>query len=170
MPLAPKSAGPELDRDLAFQHRTWLIQRIGWGVIALILFCALLGLFGRGPLSQTTIREPSLPISVTYERFGRYQSASELRVHIDTIPMHDQIATMWLSKDYVSRMEIQHVVPIPEREEVSATGMMYVFRVATPKEGIDIFVTVQAQTIGFVTGRIGFDESQALPFRQWIYP
>ncbi len=33
----------EIDQDLAFERRQWSVQRVGWGVGALIIVAALLG-------------------------------------------------------------------------------------------------------------------------------
>lgn len=146
------------------------MQRYAWGGIALIVLCAALGLFGRGLFSQTTMQDPSLPISVTYERFVRYLNTSSVQVHIDKIPMQAETVRVWLSKDYLNHLEVQPIFPTPEWAETSSTGITYVFRVVPSKEGIDVVMTFQMQAIGFVTGRIGVDESHALTFRQWVYP
>jgi hypothetical protein len=41
-----------VQEHMRFQHRTWLIERIGWFVLAFIVLLALLGLFGSGFLSK----------------------------------------------------------------------------------------------------------------------
>ena len=160
---------PEFNQDLSFQQRSWRVQRIGWVLIGIIILLALLGLFGHGLWSQTTARDPSLPISLTYPRFERYQSSSTLRVRIDKRLMTQTIA-IWFSKDYVSRIEIQEIVPKPEQAETSSTGMIYTFRTAAPENGAEILVHLQMQAIGLVAGRIGLDDSHALSFWQWVYP
>ena len=45
----------QLEQDLVLQQRTWRVQRIGWVVLALIVLCGTLGLFGGiGPLNSTS--------------------------------------------------------------------------------------------------------------------
>jgi hypothetical protein len=39
----------EIQEDLPFQRREWLVERVAWGVMALLIVAALLGLFGTGP-------------------------------------------------------------------------------------------------------------------------
>jgi hypothetical protein len=169
-PPLKREETPELNQDLPFQHRTWRIQRIGWGVIALVLLCAVFGLFGHGPLSRTTAHDPSLPLSLEYDRFGRYQSALTLRLHVHERHADQDTVRIWFSQDYLDKIEIQQIVPKPEGAETSPTGVIYTFRLAQPGRRSDIIVSLQMQAIGFVPGRIGFDESQALIFWQWIYP
>src|SRR4029453_17543698 len=63
------SAQPKLDRRLSmtaakrslqirenitFAHRQWVVQRVAWVGIAALLVLALLGAFGKGPLSHAT--------------------------------------------------------------------------------------------------------------------
>jgi hypothetical protein len=161
---------PELEQDLHFQHRTWTIQRLGWGVIALILLGACLGLFGHGPFSETTARDPTVPLSLDYERFGRYQSEMTLRLHVHGGAVSQGAVRIWFSGDYLSKVHIEHIMPTPETAEISPTGMTYVFRQTRPELPADIIVDLQAQTIGVISGQIGLDESHTLRFRQWIYP
>ncbi|HET8720461.1 MAG TPA: hypothetical protein VFM24_00430, partial [Nitrospira sp.] len=49
------SPGIQFDQDLRFQERIWRIERVGWLAMAAILFAAVLGLFGRGLLSQASV-------------------------------------------------------------------------------------------------------------------
>ncbi|MEP6888222.1 MAG: hypothetical protein ABI945_07850 [Nitrospirales bacterium] len=161
---------PTVNQDLPFQHLTWRVQRIGWGVIALVLLSALSGIFGHGPLSETTLRHSSIPLSVEYERFGRYQSALTLHVHVHEGAAPQGTVGIWFSDDYLSKVHIQQIMPTPESAHISSTGMTYVFRVAQPEQPADIIVDLQAQKIGLISGRIGLDESHAFHFWQWIYP
>ena len=60
-----------LNQNLIFQKRFWRAQRIGWGVLTVALLAALLGVFGSGPLSHTTVSDASGRLTITYERFAR---------------------------------------------------------------------------------------------------
>jgi hypothetical protein len=171
MATAPKHHSyPELKQDLPFQHRTWMIQRCGWGAMVLILLAACLGLFGRGPLSETTAGDPSAPLSFDYERFGRYQSEMTLRLHVQERARSNGTVRIWLSNNYLSKVHIAHIMPTPETGEISPTGMTYVFRQTGSELPADIILDLQAQKIGVISGQIGLDDSHTLHFRQWIYP
>ena len=161
---------PQLEQDLLFQRRTWKVQRIGWGVIALILFAAGLGLFGHGAFSETTAHDGPVPLSLDYERFGRYQSEMTLRLHVHEGADSQGIVRIWFSDDYLRNMHIVHIMPAPDTTELSPTGMTYVFRQPKPGAPAHIIVDLQAQTMGRISGRIGLDDAHTLQFRQWIYP
>lgn len=161
---------PTVNQDLPFQYLTWRLQRMAWGLIALVLLSALLGVFGHGPLSETTRRDPSIPLSLEYERFGRYQSALTLHVHVHGAAAPHGTVGIWFSGDYLSKVHIEHIMPMPESSHITPTGMTYVFRVDRPEQPADIIVDLQARKIGLISGRIGPDETHALHFRQWVYP
>ena len=171
MATSPKHQSyPELEQDLPFQHRTWTIQRLGWSVMILILLGACLGLFGHGLFSETTAHDPSVPLSLDYERFGRYQSEMTLRLHVHGGGVSQGTVRIWLSDSYLSKVHVKQIMPTPESAEISPTGMTYVFRTTRPELPADIILDLEAKMVGVTSGRIGLDEVHTLHFRHWIYP
>jgi hypothetical protein len=138
--------------------------------MALLVLSALLGLFGRGLFSHTLIRDPSIPLSVEYERFGRYQSPLTLRLHVDPFPSEDGEMRLWFSRDFLRDVQIQSIAPPPDRAELSPSGAIYIFRLAQPDQGGDVIVHFEAQAIGALSGKVGLTESRSIAFTQWIYP
>lgn len=67
----------DIAQDLEHQRREWVIERIGWAIMALILLAALAGLLGSGPLSNARIDHPGSHLSAEYNRFERYQSPTK---------------------------------------------------------------------------------------------
>src|SRR6185503_10274526 len=63
----------ELNQDLDLQRKTWTVQRIGWGGMALIVVAALAGVFGSGPLTRTEVTDNPQTFRLLYDRFGRYE-------------------------------------------------------------------------------------------------
>jgi hypothetical protein len=53
----PHSGDLELDQDLAFERRTWTVERVAWVAMGLMGIAALAGLLGPGPLSKPPIGE-----------------------------------------------------------------------------------------------------------------
>ncbi|HTK86415.1 MAG TPA: hypothetical protein VL329_01725 [Nitrospiraceae bacterium] len=160
----------DINQDLDFQGRCWAVQRIGWIVMALLVLSALLGLFGRGLFSHTLISDPSIPLSVEYERFGRYQSPLSLRLHVDPFPSGDGKMRLWFSRDFLRDVQIQSIAPPPDRVELSPNGTIYLFGLAQPSQGGEVTVHFEAQTIGPLRGKVGLTDSPAIAFTQWIYP
>lgn len=139
-------------------------------MIALVILDALSGLFGQGPLSETTLDDPSIPLSIHYERFGRDQSVLTLHVHVHGGGTPQGTVSIWFSRDYLSKIHIQQIMPAPESAEMSPSGMTYLFRMPRPEQSADLSVDLQAESVGLIHGRIGLSESQAFYFWQWIYP
>jgi len=160
----------ELNQDLDFQRRCWKVQRIGWTIMALLILGGLLGVFGRGPLSRTLASDPSIPLSLEYERFGRYQSLLTLRLHLNPGAYEDGKIRLWFSRDFLRAVQIQGITPKPARAELSPSGTIYIFAFAQPNRGGDVTVHFEAQAIGSLSGTIGLTESRSIAFTQWIYP
>jgi hypothetical protein len=72
----------EIAEDYEFQKRLWIVQRVGWVVMGLLSLAGLLGLLGAGLFSQTKAGQPSDPLWLEYERFERFQSPVQLKVHV----------------------------------------------------------------------------------------
>src|SRR3954451_15271805 len=79
--------------------RAWDLQRPAWGVMAAIVASALLGLFGDGPLSSVTVGEPDGPLRLEYDRFGRSQSETLLRVRLAPGAVREGRARLWVGRD-----------------------------------------------------------------------
>ena len=160
----------EIAQDLEFQRRSWVVQRVGWGIMALATLAALLGLFGRGPLSRTTAGKESEPLSVEYNRFGRFQSPTTLRVHLTPDAGHKSLVRVWLDRNYLENVQLQQVTPEPERVEVGSERLIYVFQLSELNQSTAVTFYLQMEQIGFLPGQVGLVEGQTLNFNQFIYP
>lgn len=160
----------EINQDMDFQCRCWKVQRVGWTIMAFLILGGLLGLFGRGPFSRTLISDPSIPVSLEYERFGRYQSRLMLTLHLNPGASEDGKVGLWFSQDFLHQVHIQGITPKPDRTEISPSGALYLFGLADPKQGGDVIVHFESQVIGTLSGKIGLTESRSIAFTQWIYP
>lgn len=160
----------DINQDLRFQYRIWTAQRVGWAMIGLLALAALAGAFGDGLLSRTAITGSSLPLSLEYERFTRYQSLSTLRIHLNADAFGDGRGYVWISREYLARVQIQAMTPIPRRAEVSPTGVTYEFEVGEPPHGGEVILHLELRDFGLLSGRLGLSPSRSMPFQQWVYP
>jgi hypothetical protein len=160
----------ELDQDLAFQHRSWIVQRIGWIVLGLIIVAALLGLFGEGPLSHTTARTQDGSLGLAYNRFWRVQAAMTLRVFLMPKTAYAGEVRLWLSRSYVDAVDVQHITPQPQRVEAGTDRLTYVFAISQMGQQIEITFQVKPERPGRVAGRLGLEDGTTLSFAHVIYP
>lgn len=159
----------DINQDLPFQRRTWRVQRIGWGVLAVVLTGAACGLFGNGPLSRSLADAPALHFRVEYERLNRYHSPQALRLHLKDGGAVDAPFTVWLSDDYATRVKIGQISPAPVEVHRSGGGLSYRFHI-DPSPGGQIIFHLEAEVVGPLTGFIGFDSAHTVRIAQWIYP
>ena len=160
----------EINQDLDFQRRCWKVQRIGWTIMTLLILGGLLGMFGRGPFSRTLASDPSIPLSLEYERFGRYQSPLTLSLHLNPGASEDGEVRLWFSRDFLRQVQIQGMTPNPDGAALSPNGTTFIFRLAQPTQDGDVIVHLEAQAIGLLSGKVGLTESRSIAFTQWIYP
>ena len=81
--MAPHSTSrlrQEIGEDPAFQRRVWIVQRCGWVMMAFLILFALLGGFGRGPLSAWDVASADGRLRVEYEAVLRQDSATRWHV------------------------------------------------------------------------------------------
>ena len=174
-PPARKTPSPlddaelDIDEDMEYQRRAWRLQRIGWIAIGVLLFAALLGLFGQGPLSRSVAADPRNRITVEYDRIARYEAPFRLVIHHDALSDSPRTARLWIASDYARSLRIEEITPEADRTEVGADGLVYVFHVAGHQPAT-ITVTGTMQDVGWVHGRVGTGPSDAVAFRHFVFP
>ncbi len=160
----------EIAQDLEYQKKAWIVQRVGWVLMALVVILALAGLFGPGPLSTTTVGDERAPVRLQYERFVRSRDPTELTIHIGANAAQGSEARIWLDREYLHKVQIRHITPDPERVEAGPDRLMYVFRLIGPNQPTAILFNVEPQEIGQLQGKFGVDQGAALSFTQFVYP
>jgi hypothetical protein len=158
----------EIAEDLAYSRKVWTFERIGWGLLALLLAAALAGLFGKGPLSYTQLHSDD-GWWLDYERFGRRVSPMTLKLHLPA-SASDQQVQVWLDRQYLAACQIQQITPEPLETRLDADGLVYVFASQAQSDLVQIVFHLEPQEFGFLSGRLGINEEPPLAFDQLIYP
>jgi hypothetical protein len=153
-----------------FNRVMWRVERITWGLMALIILAALLGLLGAGPLSHATAGKPGAPVWVEYDRFAHAQTPTRLRVHLAAPSARADTVDLWVSRSLQDELEIQSVTPKPERVEATGDGMVFVFKFR-PGAG-EFLATLDATPLGpgRLEGELGLTGGPRVALRQLIYP
>ena len=159
-------SGFPVDDDMAFQRRSWKVQRIAWVVGLAILTAALLGLMGPGPLSSTHAGEPGGPLHVAYNRIERYQAPAMLEIDAESA---DGTVRLWMNRELAESVEVVDVVPQPDRVEVRPDRYTYHF--AAPEPGrARIVIHYHANRYGRIPGRIGLEGGPDLDVSSFVFP
>lgn len=104
--------------DMRVQRRSWIAERIGWGVLVLLVLIGLSGAFGSGPLSWQTASRGSL--SVDYERFQRATRLA--RFTFETRPQTEPELRLHLNEAFQRNFEISKIQPEPVHSTAEADG------------------------------------------------
>ena len=163
----PQKRDLQLAQDMAFQHRNWKAQRIAWVLLALVIVTALIGLWGSGPASSRSASAADGSFRIEYERFGRLQAPTQLRLHFAPQAVHAGEVQVWLEGSYAIESFPQQVAPMPRLVEAGESRLTYIF--AAQADGGSVLFDMRPQKVGAMEARIGVGES-ALDFRQFVYP
>jgi hypothetical protein len=170
MSSIPPIGDLEINQDLAVQHRTWAIQRIGWTAMALLVAAALCGLFGSGPLARTTVTDSRDVMQVEYDRFGRYEGNLLLRFTIAPSAVRDDSFTLWMDRAYWTRLAVRHITPQPITSSTALDGVNYVFSIGTRHVPAVVTFHVRPESLGSLEAHLRLNDQSTIRFRQFIYP
>lgn len=129
-----------VEEDMGFQRASWIVERIGWAVFAVLLVCALSGLFARGPLSTAAAEHPRSGLQVTYERFQRQTLLTRFDLRLGEVAGGD--VKLHLGPQFQATYEIQSIAPRPLRSTAGREGLDFFFE---PSQGALLPVTIWAK-------------------------
>ncbi|HEX8555359.1 MAG TPA: hypothetical protein VF695_11680 [Sphingomonas sp.] len=160
----------QVDQDMALERRMWIVQRVGWTIMLLIAIAALLGLLGPGPLTRFTAGDEGGPIWVEYYRFERIEGPTDIKINLGPQAASGKEARVWIDREYMESIELETVVPEPERVEAGPDRLVYVFNISNPAEATAVRFRFQPQSPWENKVRIGIEGSKEVSFRQFFYP
>lgn len=121
----PQDTTPrESEESLAYQRKSWRVQRVGWVLMGIFLVLGMLGLFGDGPLTRARARSAG-GFEVRYSRVWRLQT--EARVELTAVPDSAGQVIVSLQESLLSRADIRSVSPKPRQIEAVPGGQRIVF-------------------------------------------
>ncbi len=137
--------------------------------MALLLTAALLGTFGDGPLSKAKVRS-DMGWSLEYERLLRSNAPSLFRFHIQPALTTSGEVRLRLDRSLLDHMEIESIVPNPERETVGPGYGEFAFLLAPGDQAGTIDLRYRPATFGHRRGRVSVSDGQALFIDQFAFP
>jgi hypothetical protein len=158
--------GLEIGEDIRQQKVEWTVQRIVWPVLLLLLIGSIVGLFGRGPVSDATLGEPGASLQLKYQRFIRHRAPDQLQL---TITPSGDTARVMLDSHYAAQVELQNVTPQPQEVIAAEDALIFVFS-AGSSGPIEAVFHIQPETVGNIEGWVSLDDGPRQPFSQFVYP
>lgn len=148
------------------QRREWRVERIGWAIMGLIVLAGLLGLFGGGALAHRKVASGALTLS--FERIVRSNAPTSLSLTIGGAAHPDTIR-IWLTQDYLSAVQLQHMVPQPARSYSESGRLVMDFAPAPDQGPYTIVIEVEPARIGAHEAVVGLG-SDSVRFAQFVLP
>jgi hypothetical protein len=160
----------QLTEDLTFQRREWVIQRLGWAAMAVLLVAGVLGFFGSGPVSDRSVSAQDGAAQVSYSRFGRFGAPGTLLIELrDAQPDTSGTVQLGLSRDYAEGVRIEQVVPEPESVKTEEDWLVYEFALDAPAL-LRVSIEFMFEHRGELSGEVRFPDGATLTFEQFIHP
>jgi hypothetical protein len=162
-----KPAELDIDQDMLFQRKQWVVQRIAWLIFALIVLAGLSGLLGTGPLANA--RAGDADVQIEYESILHRASPTELMIHPGDQITADGNIEVALTQAFLKNLEIHRIIPEPDSEELSGDEIIYSFKVG---EGGPSTITFQFEPLdaGSFQGHIRINNGDPISINQLVYP
>lgn len=158
----------QIDDDVAFQKVFWVVQRIGWTILSLIVIFSLFGLTGFGVLSQKEKQQQD--VHLQYQTFERNLSPAAMQISFPEKSTDSGSISLAISTSFLNNYEVQSIVPEPESVSLTKDSYQYEFPVKMPGDNATITFYLEPQTIGFQQGVIRVADTVQIPIEQFIYP
>lgn len=167
---APQTDGASVGDDPQFERRWYVFVRLTWVVLALLVLCGGVGLFGKGPLARKTVGTQQDPLYLKYEQYARFQTPSMLRIFITPAAKldHDWVS-IFISTSLVQTLKTSKLSPQPLTTELVSGGEVLKY-MAQPGANVEIDLVQNFRRFGTVRGLISLPGQQDITMRQIIYP
>jgi hypothetical protein len=167
----PRIGDLEIDQDPAFERRDWVMQRLGWVVIALLILAGLTGLVGSsGPFATTIATPPDGQLRLSSTRFARHSAPTDVRVQVAAGAVAGDRLELWLNRSLFDRIEVEQIVPEPEAVAVGPDRVQYVLPLLTPGTPVTVTIMYQPHHYGRESIQVGLVTGAVVQARQFVYP
>lgn len=165
----PSSDLCPITEDLHCQQVTWIVERVGWALMGLVVIAALAGLFG-GPTTREDVRDESGRLLVSYQHFQRHLDPTDVRLTVDT--RGQSLFEITIDQDLAKLLDIRTIMPTPLEIQAHDGGLLMKFAASPESEQpAQIAITGVPTRSGKVSGRIGLlGESATAQLDIFIYP
>ncbi|WP_333855112.1 hypothetical protein [Leclercia sp.] len=143
-------------------------RRFGFVLLLLIIAAALLGLFSGGYFSETTKTNPTHSVQVEYQRFGRLQSAVELKITLTG--QSNAPLTLRIGGEYMARTQTDNIWPQPDEMHSEGGELVLVYQAAKPRKDFTVWLYTNPDRPGKTVTTVTVNNQPGLSFWQFIYP
>ena len=152
----------EIEDEIDLHKTGWVIQRIGWAMVLVILVTALLGLYGTGWLSKDSVS--AMGYNLSYEKYGRYETPTTITLVVG--PTAEKEIAVSIPTTYTVKQEISNIVPKPKTEKTANGFITFYFDAA---DNSHIVFYLEPETFGTINGSFTVNGTE-LTVSHFIYP
>lgn len=166
--VSEKEKLPRIKESELFLNFECAARKIGLGILLLIIFAALAGIFSTGYLSRAEKTNAQQNLTVVYERFGRLQTEFRLK-----ITAHSRVANKYvfsLGGDFSSSLETNTIWPQPDSMYSKDDRLFLVYNNLKSMENISIWLYVTPTAPGKLNHALQLNSEPEIRFWQFIYP
>jgi hypothetical protein len=152
--------------DARRHRRTWVFERVGWGVMGMVLLGALAGVFGgRHVVLQASDGTLLVELPASWRRLAPLELRVEFRAPGDV-----RDARLWISRAYLSDVLLEETTPPAGSVELGADRLTHVFDLGPGAGPRTVVMRVRPKRSGLLRGRIGIEGGASIDFEQLILP
>jgi hypothetical protein len=148
---APINDELEVGYDADFEARWRHIELASHGCMLVVVAAALVGLFGRGPLSHRTHQSDDGRLAVDFEPIARYGTSTQITLHLSPDAQgagKSGTARVFMNSALIEPMGLQQVIPEPASSAAVAGGTALVFNVPEEKSPVAVRFVVKPNNVG----------------------
>ena len=119
--------GLEIDLDRTFQEKMWVVERVGWALMFLIVVAALAGFTGVTGAASSA-RAEAAGAKIDHPRISRWQTADTLAVEFDAGATGK--VEVLIPKAFTKVFAIEGVTPEPSKVTATPQGQLFEFELA----------------------------------------
>lgn len=154
------------------QRREWVVDRVAWVVMALVVLTALAGLWGDGRLSSVQVTSADGRMTIAFDRFVRNQGSTVIQLQVESGAAIDGVVGIRVDSDYLLENQVRAITPGPS--SVRADGGYYLYSfAASPGARLDVRFDLRPDAdtwVAWHTARFGVATSPPVHIRQYVLP
>lgn len=161
--------GLEIEQDLQLERRVWVIQRIGWALMAILVAAAVAGFLGPGPLNDGKAADPAGRWHMAYSHRLHFRTAQEISVYVRPEATTSGKVRFWISQRYMKDQSVNSLTPTPDQVEAGSDRMVFTFNV-TPGKQAPLYFELEPSAYGPTSGEFGLEGQPGVRIDQLVLP
>jgi hypothetical protein len=152
------------------QRREWLVERIGWGLIACIILAALLGGLGFGPLSSRDAASGDGSLRASFYAIERAQAGTKLELWREPDDGAAKEFDLAISRTFLDEVTLESLVPEPTKVAADGDHIVFTFSENDLTRGGKIVCRYKHNHCGVVKYEIAIVAHEPLRISQFVLP